>query len=60
MSGKQQKSVSSKKTKKSEAEKSESVKNVDKNESTEFRHEFTDEAWEFMMDCDDVDLGDLW
>ena len=59
MNGKSMKSESLKETEKLKQEKSEFVKNVGKRKSTATEYEYTDEAWDYMNDFDDISLDDL-
>lgn len=59
MNGKSMKSESSKEAEKSKQEKSESVKSVGKRKSTDTEYEYTDEAWDYMNDFENISLDDL-
>ena len=59
MNGKSMKSGSLKETEKSKQEKSEFVKNVGKRKSTDTEYEYTDEAWDYMNDFENISLDDL-
>ena len=59
MNGKSMKSESLKETEKLKREKSEFVKNVGKRKSTDTEYEYTDEAWDYMNDFENISLDDL-
>lgn len=59
MNGKSMKSESLKETEKSKQEKSEYVRTVGKRKSTATEYEYTDEAWDYMNDFEDISLDDL-
>ena len=59
MNGKSMKSESLKETEKSKQEKSEYAKSVGKRKSTDTEYEYTDEAWDYMNDFENISLDDL-
>ncbi len=60
MNGISMKSELSKKVENLKLEKSEFVKNVERSESTDTElYEYTDDAWDYVNDFDDISLDDL-